>query len=119
MKISQAVINVAKHHEEAETLYMSKDGSECTLQVDKKHPVAMSREEVLKAECKEVKAKKEDAPPPPPPTDETKPELAKDLIAKIEVAETIEAVDAIVGEDVRATVLAAAEKRKTELTPVG
>ncbi len=40
---------------------------------------------------------------------------AADLIAQIAAAETVDAVDAILGTDARATVVAAANKRRTEL----
>lgn len=46
----------------------------------------------------------------------SKPAKAADLIASIESAETVEAVDKILGEDSRVTVVAAANKRKEELT---
>lgn len=105
MKIAQVVINVAKFHEDVEFFYLSKNGSECTLQVSKKHPVKMSRADVLKEEIIE------DAGPTL--------EKVKDVVEKIKAAETIEAVDVIVGEDTRDGVLKAADKRKTELTPVG
>lgn len=114
MNISQAVINVAKFHEDVEFLFLSNDGSECTLQVSKKHPVKLSREDVLKADGKNIKANAADGGGA---AEVVKPALAKDLIAQIEVAETVEGVDGIVGADVRATVLAAAEKRKGELKP--
>lgn len=41
---------------------------------------------------------------------------ANDLIKEIEAAETVEAVDLIVGEDTRATVLKAATTKKESLT---
>lgn len=47
MKVSEAVINVAKFHENIDDFFVSKDGTECTLQVSKKHPVKMTRDEIL------------------------------------------------------------------------
>ncbi len=43
------------------------------------------------------------------------PMKAADLIALIAVAETVEAVDTLLGADTRTTVVAAADKRRTEL----
>ena len=48
----------------------------------------------------------------------TKPPLAADLIAQITAAGTPEEVDKLLGEDTRATVVAAAAARKEELGKV-
>jgi hypothetical protein len=47
--------------------------------------------------------------------DSTTPATAKELIEKIAVAETVEDVDAIIGDDERATVIKAATARKAAL----
>lgn len=43
------------------------------------------------------------------------PLKAADLIAQISAAETVEAVEALLGADTRTTVIAAADKRRAEL----
>jgi len=74
-------------------------------------PQELVEEEVVESESDEPQAEEE-----PSEEDSDEPALAKDLIEEIEAAQSVEEVDAIVGDDDRVTVVKAADKRKKELS---